>query len=192
MRKLSLLLIVALFFSLSAFAQGWKLDKAHSAVQFTVNHLVISSVTGSFKNYDITFVSSKDDFSDATVSATINVVSISTENEKRDAHLKSDDFFGAAKFPTITFKSTEFKKTGDNTYAITGDLTMRDVTKKATFNAVYAGSIKTPWGATMSAWKATTVLNRFDYNLKWSTALETGGLVVGQDVTVTLNLELTK
>jgi polyisoprenoid-binding protein YceI len=126
------------------------------------------------------------------VNATINVASISTENEKRDAHLKSDDFFSAAKFPTITFKSTEFKKIGDNTYAITGDLTMREVTKKVTFNAIYAGSIKTPWGATMSAWKATTVLNRFDYNLKWSTALETGGLVVGQDVTVTLNMELTK
>jgi polyisoprenoid-binding protein YceI len=192
MRKLSLLLIVASLFSISVFAQGWKLDKAHSAVQFTVNHLVISSVTGSFKDYDITFISSKDDFSDATVNATINVASISTENEKRDAHLKSDDFFSAAKFPTITFKSTEFKKIGDNTYAITGDLTMREVTKKVTFNAIYAGSIKTPWGATMSAWKATTVLNRFDYNLKWSTALETGGLVVGQDVTVTLNMELTK
>jgi polyisoprenoid-binding protein YceI len=192
MRKLTMMLLFPLLLASSAVAQGWKLDKAHSGVQFTVRHMVISDVAGKFTNYDITFNSSKEDFSDAAVEATIKTASINTDNEKRDGHLKSDDFFNAEKFPTIKFTSTEFKMTGENTYAITGDLTIRDVTKKVTFNAIYAGSIKSPWGNTVSAWKASTVINRFDYNLKWSAALETGGLVVGQDVTVTLNLELTK
>lgn len=192
MRTNALLLVLTFFFSISSLAQGWKLDKAHSGVQFSVRHMVISEVTGKFTNVDIGFNTTKDDYSDATVDATIKTASINTDNEKRDAHLKGDDFFNSEKYPTITFKSTEFKKTGDNTYAITGDLTMRDVTKKVTFNAIYSGSIKSPWGNMVSAWKASSVINRFDYNLKWSTALETGGLVVGQDVTVTLNLELTK
>lgn len=192
MRKLSFLFLLTAAFSLSLFAQGWKLDKSHSGVQFTVRHMVISDVTGNFTNFDIAFNATKEDFSDAKVEATIKTASINTDNEKRDGHLKSDDFFNAEKFPAITFKSTEFKKTGENTYDITGDLTIRDVTKKVTFSAVYAGSIKSPWGNMVSAWKASTVINRFDYNLKWSAALETGGLVVGQDVTVTLNLELTK
>ncbi len=192
MHKLFSSLVLLVLLTVSGFAQGWKLDKSHSAVQFSVRHMVISDVPGNFKDYDITFTASKDDFSDAKVEATLKVASINTDNEKRDGHLKSDDFFNAEKYPTITFKSAEFKKVGDNNYAIIGDLTIRDVTKKVTFDAVYNGSVKTPWGNTASAWKATTVINRFDYNLKWNKAIETGGLVAGQDVTITLNLEFTK
>ncbi len=192
MKKISavLLLLVAVLMSASA-QSAWNLDKAHSSVTFTVRHMVISEVTGSFKDYTITLKSDKDDFSDAQVESTIKVASINTENTMRDNHLKSDDFFNAEKFPDIHFKSTSFEKVGDNKYKITGDLTIRDVTKQVTFDATLNGTLKTNRGV-LAAWKATTTINRFDYNLKWNRALETGGLVVGQDVTITLNLELNK
>ncbi len=175
-----------------AFAQTeWKLDKSHSGISFSVRHMVISDVVGNFKDFEISLKSSKDDFSDASVESVIKVASINTENSMRDNHLKADDFFNAEKYPEIKFKSTAFEKVGDNKYKITGDLTIRDVTKKVVFDAVLNGTLKTDRGL-ISGWKATTIINRFDYNLKWSKTLETGGLMVGQDVTITLNLELIK
>jgi polyisoprenoid-binding protein YceI len=120
------------------------------------------------------------------------MASINTDNTARDNHLKSDDFFNAEKFPEIKFTSTSFEKVGEGKYKITGDLTIRDVTKKVVFDAVYNGSIKTPWGNTAMSWTAATVINRFDYNLKWNKALESGGLIAGQDVTITINLEMDK
>ena len=178
--------------SLMAQKSGWTLDKAHSSIGFSVRHMVISEVTGNFKDFDISFTSTKDDNSDAAVDATIKVASINTDNERRDGHLKTDDFFNAEKFPQIKFKSTSFEKVGENKYIITGDLTIRDITKKVTFDAVYNGTIKAPWGATVSSWKATTSVNRFDFGLKWNKAIETGGLIAGDIVTITLNLELNK
>jgi polyisoprenoid-binding protein YceI len=177
---------------LMAQKSGWMLDKAHSSIGFSVRHMVISEVTGNFKDFDISFTSSKDDYSDATVDASIRVASINTDNERRDGHLKTDDFFNAEKFPQIKFKSTSFENVGENKYKITGDLTVRDVTKKVTFDAVYNGTIKAPWGATVSSWKATLAVNRFDYGLKWNKAIETGGLIAGDTVNITLNLELNK
>jgi polyisoprenoid-binding protein YceI len=178
--------------SLMAQKSGWTLDKAHSSIGFSVRHMVISEVTGNFKDFDINFTSSKDDYSDATVDATIKVASINTDNERRDGHLKTDDFFDTKKFQQIKFKSTSFEKVADNKYKITGDLTIRDITKKVTFDVVYNGTIKAPWGATVSSWKATSSVNRFDYGLKWNKAIETGGLIAGDIVTITLNLELNK
>ncbi|RPI04709.1 MAG: polyisoprenoid-binding protein [Ignavibacteriae bacterium] len=176
----------------SVLAQSeWKTDKVHSSVLFTVRHMVISEVTGSFKDYTVEMKSAKDDFSDAEVQAVIKVGSISTDNTTRDNHLKSDDFFNAEKYPEMKFRSTSFEKTGDKTYKITGDLTIRDVTKNVTFDAVLNGTMKTNRG-TLSAWKATTTINRFDYNLKWNKTIEAGGFIVGQDVTITLNLEMNK
>jgi polyisoprenoid-binding protein YceI len=169
----------------------WKLDNVHSSVIFSVRHMVISEVTGSFKDFSVALKSDKEDFSDATAGATIQVASISTDNMRRDTHLKSDDFFNAEKFPEIKFKSTAFEKIDNNKYKITGDLTIRDVTKKVIFDAVLNGTLKTDRGL-LSAWKVTTTINRFDYNLKWNKTIETGGLIVGQDVTITLNLELNK
>jgi polyisoprenoid-binding protein YceI len=171
---------------------GWKLDKSHSGVIFSVRHLVVSEVTGNFKDLDVVVRATKDDFTDASVDATINVASINTDNERRDNHLKSDDFFNAEMFPQIKFKSSSFEKVGQNKYKITGDLTIRDVTKKVTFDATYYGSVKGMGGATVAGWKATLDLNRFDYNLKWNRTIESGGLVVGETVTITLNLELVK
>jgi polyisoprenoid-binding protein YceI len=192
MKRLAVVLFAVFVAALSAPAQSdWKLDKVHSSITFTVSHMVISEVTGSFKDFTISLKSAKDDFSDAQVQSTIKVGSLSTDNTMRDGHLKSDDFFNAEKYPEINFKSTSFENLGDKKYKITGDLTIRDVTKNVTFDAVLKGSMKTERGM-LSAWKATTTINRFDYNLKWSKTLETGGLIVGQDVTIALNLELNK
>jgi polyisoprenoid-binding protein YceI len=192
MKKITVVLFAVLVATTLMSAQSeWKLDKAHSSIGFTVRHMVISDVTGSFKDFTIALKSDKDDFSDAEVQSTIKVGSLSTDNAMRDGHLKSDDFFNAEKFPEINFKSSSFEKLGDNKYKITGDLTIRDVTKKVIFDATLNGTLKTGRGL-LSAWKATTTINRFDYNLKWNKTLETGGLMVGQDVTITMNLELNK
>ena len=192
MKKTTIILLTIFIATAFAPAQSvWKLDKVHSSITFTVKHMVISEVTGSFKDFTIALKSEKDDFSNAEVQSTIKVGSLSTDNTMRDNHLKSDDFFNAEKFPEINFKSTSFEKLGDNKYKITGDLTIRDVTKNVTFDATLNGTLKTDRGM-LSAWKATTTINRFDYNLKWSKTLETGGLMVGQDVIITLNLELNK
>jgi polyisoprenoid-binding protein YceI len=172
-------------------APGWKLDKVHSSITFSVKHMVISEVAGKFGDFDITFTSSKDDFSDASVESIIKVASINTEVAQRDGHLKSDDFFNAEKFPEIRFKSTSFQKTGDGTYKITGDMTIRDITKPVTFDAVYNGSA-VMGNSVHAGWKATTFINRFDFGLKWNRALETGGLIVSDKVNITLNLELVK
>ena len=187
--------LAVFFMTAASFAwsqSGWKLDKNHSSIAFSVKHLVISTVSGNFKDFDITLTTAKDDFSDAAVQAVIKMASINTDNTARDNHLKSDDFFNAEKFPEIKFTSTSFEKVGEGKYKITGDLTIRDVTKKVVFDAVYNGSIKTPWGNTAMSWTAATVINRFDYNLKWNKALESGGLIAGQDVTITINLEMDK
>jgi polyisoprenoid-binding protein YceI len=192
MKRLTYVLFA--FFVITAITSAqsdWKLDKVHSSITFTVKHMVISNVTGSFKDFAMTMKSAKDDFSDATVQSTIKVGSLSTDNDMRDKHLKSDDFFNAEKYPEINFKSTSFEKLSDTKYKITGDLTIRDVTKNVTFDAVLNGTLKTNRGV-LSAWKATTTINRFDYNLKWNKTIESGGLIVGQDVTITLNLELNK
>ena len=178
--------------SLMAQNSVWTLDKAHSSIGFSVRHMVISEVTGNFKDFDISFTSSKDDYSDAAVDVSIKVASVNTDNERRDGHLKTDDFFNTEKFPQIKFKSTLFEKVGENKYKITGDLTIRDVTKKVMFDATYNGTIKAPWGATVSSWKATLAVNRFDYGLKWNKKIETGGLIAGDTVNITLNLELNK
>lgn len=192
MKRFNSITLAFVITSAFSFAQTvWNLDKAHSAVTFTVKHMVISEVSGSFKDFTLNILSEKEDFSDARVESVIKVASISTDNEYRDKHLKSDDFFNAEKFPEIKFKSSSFEKAGENKYKITGDLTIRDVTKKVTFDAVLNGTLKTDRGL-LSAWKATAVINRFDYNLKWNKTIETGGLMVGKDVTITLNLELNK
>jgi polyisoprenoid-binding protein YceI len=169
----------------------WKTDLAHSAVKFTVAHLVISEVEGSFKDFDATFTTSKDDFSDATLTATIRVASIFTDNEKRDNHLKSPDFLDAAKYPDMTFKSTSFTKTGDATYKIAGDLTIRGVTKPVVLDAVYKGEVQA-WGKTVIALSATTEINRFDFGVKWDAKIETGGLVAGEKVKIAITFEGTK
>jgi len=170
----------------------WKADLSHSRVDFNVTHLVISEVTGRFTDFDVTLRQGKDDFSGSTVEARIKAASVNTDNERRDAHLRSDDFLNSEKFPEMSFKSKSFEKAADGTYTITGDLTIRDVTKEVVLNGTFKGAVKTPWGDERAGFVASTTINRFDYGVKWANTIETGGLVAGKDITITLRVELVK
>lgn len=192
MKHLRNAVILVLFAVLSLNAQSkWTADKTHSKVQFTVTHLIISEVTGQFKSFDINVQSSKDDFSDAKIDFSADITSINTDNEKRDAHLKSDDFFNAEKFPKMTFKSKSFKKVDSKNYKLVGDLTIRDITKEVSLDVVYNGTVQA-WGQSKAGFKIKGEINRFDYNLKWNTLMEAGGAVVGKTVYITIDLELQK
>ncbi|MGZ5133835.1 MAG: YceI family protein [Flavitalea sp.] len=170
------------------FATKWTLDKGHSNVKFTVTHMVVSEVDGSFKNFDGTIEHTKPDYSDAVVTFTVDVSSVYTDNENRDKHLKSDDFFNAEQYPQMKFQSTSFKPLGGNKYQLDGNLTIRDITKPVSFDVTYGGSINTQRGAKVG-FRAKTTVNRFDYNLKWDKATEAGGLVVAKDVVITINAQ---
>ena len=193
MQHLRNVVILVLFAVLSLNAQTkWSVDKAHSKVQFTVTHLIISEVTGQFKSFDGNIESSKDDFTDAKIDFTMDVNSISTDNDARDKHLKSDDFFNAEKFPKITFKGKSIKKVDAKNYKLVGDFTIRDITIEITLDVVYNGSIKDPWGNIKAGFKVKGEINRFDYNLKWNSLMEAGGAVVGKTVAMVIDLELQK
>lgn len=170
----------------------WNVDAVHSSVKFTVSHLVISEVEGSFKKFNGSISTANPDFSGASIEFTVDVKSISTDNDMRDNHLKSPDFFDAEKFPEMTFKSTSFKKVSGNKYELVGDLTMHGVTKSVKFSVDYGGTMNDGMGNTKAGFKATAVIDRFNYGLKWSKATETGGLVVGNEVTINLRLEFAK
>jgi polyisoprenoid-binding protein YceI len=185
------LFVLVSFISLNAQTK-WSIDRSHSKVQFSVTHLIISEVTGQFKSFDGNIEASNDDFTDAKIDFTVDVNSISTDNEGRDKHLKSDDFFNAEKFPKITFKGKSFKKVDAKNYKLVGDFTMRDVTKEITLDVVYNGSIKDPRGNTKAGFKVKGEVNRFDYNLKWNALMEAGGAVVGKTVSLVIDLELQK
>jgi len=172
-------------------AGNWAVDKAHTNVKFSVSHLVISDVDGTFKSFDGNMDASKPDFSDAKINFTVEVASINTDNDQRDNHLKSDDFLNAAKYPQMKFVSTSFTPQGDNKYKLVGNLTIRDITKPVTFDVKYGGTASA-FGGTHAGFKATTKIDRFDYNLKWSKATEAGGLVAGKDVEITINVDFKK
>jgi polyisoprenoid-binding protein YceI len=172
-------------------AAKWSVDKAHSNVRFSVTHLVVSEVEGKFKMFDGTLEHTKADFSDAKVSFTVDVASVDTDNEMRDKHLKGDDFFNAEKFPAMKFQSTSFKPLGGNKYQLAGNLTIRDLTKPVVFDVNFGGTANA-MGKTKAGFKAKTTINRFDYNLKWNQATEAGGLAVGKDVDIVVNVELNK
>ncbi len=185
--------VFALLFTLSpAHAQRvWKTDLSHSQVKFSVTHLVIAEVTGKFNDFEVTLTQTgKDDFAGSSLEATITMASIDTDNETRDKHLRSDDFFNAETYPVMTFKSAKIEKTGEKTYKITGDLTIRDVTRTVVLDTRYMGEVKDPRGTMKSGFKATTSINRFDYGVKWDKKIEAGGLVVGETVDITLLMEL--
>jgi len=173
-------------------ASHWDVDPVHSTVKFTIKHLAVSEVEGSFKVYTGTIDATNTDFTGATVNFTIDVNSLNTDNEMRDKHVKSDDFFNAEKFPKMTFVSTSFKKVKGPLYTLEGNLTIRDVTKKVTFNVYYGGTMVDPYGNTKAGFKATGKINRQDFHLKWNSKTSTGEAVLGDDVNMTLNLEFAK
>lgn len=197
MKKMILSAAVALL-STSAIAQtNWKVDASHSKLGFSVTHMMVSETEGKFKVYEGK-VSSKtnDDFTDAAIEFTADAASINTEDEKRDGHLKSADFFDVEKYPKITFKSTSMKKNpkkGKTAYDLVGDLTMHGVTKKVTLTAIGASKVvKDPYGNTKYGFKVTGTINRKDFGLGWNAALEAGGVAVSEEVKLDMNIELNK
>lgn len=170
----------------------YKIDPAHSDVMFKVKHLMISTATGVFKKFDGTLEIDEEDFVNAKVTFEADIDSVDTKNEQRDEHLKGEDFFSAEQFPKMTFTSTEIQKTGDNEYALTGDLTIRDVTKPVELKVEYNGSTKDPWGYERMGFEVSGKINRKDYGLKWSAVTEAGGLVVADDVKLAMNVEMVK
>lgn len=170
----------------------WANDPSHSSIKFTVSHLTVSEVEGLFKKFNGNIESSTPDFTNAKINFTADVNSISTDEENRDKHLKSDDFFNAEKFPQMTFTSTSFKKIKGNIYSLEGNLTIRDITKKIKFAVVYGGTVKDPWGNIKAGFRASGKVSRKEYGLRWNTLTEAGGAVVGDEVNIILNMEFAK
>lgn len=191
MKHTILALLVFAAFSVQAQTK-WTLDKSHSNVNFAVGHMVFSEVTGLFREFDATLVASKDDLTDAKIEATIKTASIDTQNERRDNHLRSDDFLNAEKFPEIKFVSTKVEKTGEKLYKITGNLTIRDVTKPVVLDTEFRGTVNDPWGNIKYGFKATTKIDRFEFGTTWNKALEAGGLVAGREIEITLLMQFAK
>ncbi len=188
----SIFLILLLVSTVIAAQTKWKFDKAHTTIGFSVTHLVITEVEGKFKKFGGKIITPGDDFENAQVEFWADVNSISTENKKRDKHLKSDDFFNAEKFPKLTFKSKSFKKVGEKKYKLVGDLTIRDKTKEVELDVTHNGTIKDPLGNTRAGFKIEGEINRFDFGLKWNKLMELGGAVVGKTVRIKINTELKK
>lgn len=168
----------------------WKLDPAHSSAEFKVKHMMISNVKGTFSGLSGTLTEHTSDASLSSIEASVDVATVSTGDPQRDTHLKSADFFDVEKYPTMTFKSTKVVRKGEAEYAVTGDLTLHGVTKPVTF-AVEGPSApgKDPWGNTRIGLSATTKINRKDFGLNWNAALETGGILVGEDVQISLDVQ---
>ncbi len=181
-------LILALLATSVAHAADHAIDPTHSSVEFKIRHLV-GKVKGGFKDFDgeISFDEKALDKSKAKF--TIKTASINTENEKRDAHLKSADFFDAEKFPTITFESKSFAKAGKGKFKVVGDLTMHGVTKPVTMEVEYAGTEKDPWGNTRAGFTATTDVKRKDFGIVWNKTLDSGSVMLGDDVAISIQLE---
>lgn len=171
----------------------WNVDPAHTVAEFKVKHMMISNVKGQFAKVSGVLTLDEADVTKSSVEASIDVASIGTNDAQRDGHLKSPDFFDVEKFPAMTFKSTGVKVTGAGEGAVEGDLTIRDVTRKVVF-AVEGPTApaKDPWGNSRVAVSATTKISRKDFGLIWNAALETGGVLVGDDVTITLDVEFVK
>ena len=169
---------------------NWGFDKDHTNIRFTVSHLVISEVDGNFSSFDGEVTTKGDDFSNADISFSIDVNSISTDNDSRDKHLKSEDFFNVAAFPKIEFTSTSMKKTGESTYKLSGDLKMHGVTLPVTLEVKHNGTVKDPWGNTKAGFKLSGEVDRTKWGLVYNSTLETGGLMIGEDVEIVCNVEL--
>ncbi len=176
------------------FAQStvWKIDPSHSTLGFSIDHLVVSETVGEFKEYSVTVVSDEKDFSDANISVMIQTGSIDTEDEKRDEHLRSPEFFDVDKYPQIVFKSDGFRKSSNGDYKLSGTLQMHGVTKKIVLNAKFGGIVKDPWGGTRAGLKIWGILDRYDFGLKYNSIMEAGGLSIGREVRIDCRVELIK
>jgi len=170
----------------------WKIDAAHSQVEFSAKHMMFTTVRGRFQQFDAEIDWNEQDFTRSSVTANIKADSIFTGEERRDAHLRSGDFFLVEEHPEISFKSTRIEGAGDDEYKVYGDLTIRGVTKEVELSTTYEGRGVNPWGQEVAAFEARTSINRKDYDLNWNVALEAGGVLVGDVIKIELHIELAK
>lgn len=170
----------------------WALDPTHSELLFRVRHLMIASVKGEFRKFNVTLQVNGDDFSGASVSASVDIDSIDTNNADRDGHLKSPDFFDMASHPAMTFNSTSVTKSSDTDYVLHGDLTIKGVTKSVAVQVEFGGMNKDPWGNEKAGYSFSTTINRNDFGLTWNAALETGGVLVSEEVKISGELQFVK
>lgn len=172
-------------------AGTWNLDNAHTRIGFVARHLVAAKVRGTFESFTGT-IEVADDLTDSTIDVSIDTASVNTNAEDRDNHLRSGDFFDSADFPTMRFVSTEIKDLGDGQYEVTGDLTIKDVTKSVTLDTTYLGIISDPWGNGKAMLEASAKINRENWGLTWNAALETGGVLVSKEITIELEVQAAK
>lgn len=191
MRKFLTVAALALLTALPAAADTFTVDKNHSDATFKIRHMV-SNVTGRFDNFSGTIDLNKADMEKSSVAFDIDATSINTGNADRDKHLRSADFFDVEKFPNITFQSTKIKKTGENTFDVTGNFTMHGVAKEITLPVTFLGETKGPRGGTVAGFETSTKLDRKAYGIVWNRALDAGGAILGDEVTITINLETNK
>jgi polyisoprenoid-binding protein YceI len=170
----------------------WALDPSHSEIQFKVKHMMISTVSGEFGKFDASFEEENGDFTQLKANFTADVDSISTKNEQRDGHLKSPDFFDAASHPQIHFESSKLEKKGDEHFVLSGNLTIKGVTKPVTLDVINSGVINDPFGYTRTGFEISGKINRKDYGLTWHQLTEAGGLVVSDEIRVNANVEFVK
>ena len=170
----------------------WSLDPSHSEIGFKIKHLMISNVSGNFNKFDVQVKTNGDDFANATVTANIDVASINTNNEQRDAHLGNADFFETDKHPNIIFKSTKVEKVDDDTFNLYGDLTIKETTKPVKLSVEYSGIAKDPWGNVKAGFTINGKINRKDWGINYNAVLETGGIMLGEELKVNGEIQLVK
>ncbi len=186
-------LVAALAVPSPAATATWQIDPAHTAAGFSVRHMMIATVRGQFKGVTGTVLWDDQDINNSTVDVTIDANTVDTGESKRDADLKSANFFDVKNYPTITFKSTKIEKISAGKMKVTGNLTIHGVTKQVVLDVEGpSGAVKDPWGNTRVALNATTTVNRTDYGVKWNAKMDSGGMVVGDDVNINIDLEMTK
>lgn len=173
-------------------ATKWAIDPSHSEISFKVKHLVVTTLTGKFDSFEGSLETPNEDFSNAKISFAADIASINTGNADRDGHLKSDDFFNAEAFPKLVFNSTGFTKTGDADYTLTGDITIRDVTKPIELAVEYGGTMVDPWGNTKAGFEINGKIKRKEFGLKWDAITEAGGAVVSDEIKLHLNVQVVK
>ncbi|MEC0296959.1 YceI family protein [Peribacillus frigoritolerans] len=170
----------------------WIVDPTHSAIEFSVKHMMIAKVKGSFNKFEASILANPSDLTTAKIDFTVDVASIDTRNADRDNHLRSADFFDVEKNPTLTFKSTKIVKTDEDEYDVTGNVTLNGVTQEETFNITFEGQGKDPWGNEKAGFSGKGKVKRSDYGLTYNAALETGGVLIGDQITLTIEIEAAK
>jgi polyisoprenoid-binding protein YceI len=171
---------------------SWQTDYSHSAIEFSARHMMLSKVRGGFEKFTVTVDADESNPTAATVEVQIEAASLNSRDANRDGHLKSPDFLDVANFPYITFKSTRLEQVSAENAKLYGDLTIRDVTKPLVLDVEYTGQAKSPWGTTNAGFTASAKISRKDWDLTWNVALETGGVLVGDEITLGIEVEFVK